>query len=559
MGSPAFGGAPATGGGLDSRVIATMRLVLSSSVLFIIGPSELDDLGAFHVVAALYTVYSAMLYVLERRQVQLPLSKLSYWGDVGWAALLIAVSDDTITAFLFLFPTLIASFQSGFVAALRLTLVSATLLTAIGFFKDWGEDPQLPEITLPPIYLLVFGYLVARWGDREIASKRRLVLLKEITRLSNPRFGIDRMIGTMMERLRAFHDAEACLMIVSDPAGTEHMLRRADRRNPARAIEAEPIPAEAAQLLLAPPLEQAIIYLGAPHAWEWWSSPEVNYYVYDIHEGRRIAAAPAVNEALITMIDAESFISVPLRYFDSTTGRLYLTAARRRAFSPADMSFLLQVIEQIVPVIENIQLVDQLASSAAEEERRRLARDIHDNVIQPYIGFQIGLAAVNQKLHTGTGDITNEIAQLMVITDQGIGDLRHYVHQLPGAGKRESVLLAAMRRFVTTFTEATRIAVQVEAASDLYINDRLAAEVFQMVVEGLSNIRRHTHAVRASIGLTCQDDNLIVRIANDDANGVVPASFIPRSISERAAALGGQVCIERSAGGGAQVIIEIPL
>ena len=109
-----------------------------------------------------------------------------------------------------------------------------------------------------------------------------------------------------------------------------------------------------------------------------------------------MAAAPALNEALIAMVDAASFISVPLQGPHSTIGRLYMTAARRRAFSPADVGFLLHVIEQIVPVIENIRLVDQLASNAAEEERRRLARDIHDNVIQPYIGFQIGLAAVSQ-------------------------------------------------------------------------------------------------------------------------------------------------------------------
>jgi len=558
MGSLVLSGAPATGG-LDSRLIAMMRLVLSSSLLFIIGPSDLDDPGAFYILAVLYMAYSVILYVSARRHGQILPSKISYWADVSWAALLIAVSDDSITAFLFLFPTLIASFQWSFAPALRLTLCSATLLATISFLKKPIEDMQLPEVLLPPIYLLVFGYLVACWGDREIASKHRLVLLKEITRLSNPRFGVDRMVGTMMERLRIFYDAEACLMIMADPASDEHLLRRADRRNPERAVVPESLPVEAAQLLLAPPLDQAVIYLGAPHAWERWWSLEAKYYLYDTCEGRRIAVAPMINEALIAMVDAESFISVPLHYFDSTTGRLYLTAARRRAFSSVDVDFLLQAIEQIVPVIENIRLVDQLASSAAEEERRRLARDIHDNVIQPYIGFQIGLAAVSQKLQAGTSDITNDIAQLVAITEHGIGDLRRYVHRLPGNGRRQSALGAAVRRFVATFTEATHIVVRVDAASDLHINDRLAAEVFQMVVEGLSNIRRHTHATRASIGLVVQGDRLIVRVANDDANGVVPTSFIPRSISERAAALGGQACVEHIAGGGVQVIVEIPL
>ncbi len=560
MGTPGFSGVSATGG-LDSRLIAMMRLVLSSSVLFIMSPLDTEPyIGAFYLLAALYTAYSVILYIFARRQVQPTLSKLSYWADVGWATLLITLSEDSSTTYIFLFPILIASFQWSYVAALRLTLVSAMLLVASAFLKTRADpDMQVSEILLPLIYLLVFGYLAAYWGDREVTAKRRLVLLKEITRLSNPRFGIDRMIGTMMERLRAFHDAEACLMIVSDPARNEYLLRHADRCAPEGASKAEPIPPEAARLLLSPPPEQALIYLGAPQAWERWWSHEPNYYVYDVRKGRHIAASPATNDALSTMIDAESFISVPLQNTDNTIGRLYLTAARRRAFSPGDIGFLLQVIEQTVPLIENIRLVDQLASNAAEEERRRLARDIHDHVIQSYIGFQIGLAAVSQKLDAGTSDITDDIVQLRAMTDQEIGALRHYIHELPGNGTRESVLLPAVQRFVATFTDVTHITVQVEAAPDLYINDRLAAEVFQMIVEGLSNVRRHTHATCASIGLVCEHDSLILRITNDRADAATPVRFIPWSIAERAAALGGQSYVEHIAGGATQVTVEIPL
>jgi signal transduction histidine kinase len=558
MASPASSTIPSTGG-LDGGFIAMMRLVLSTSVLFFIGPSDLDEPGLFHIIAALYAAYSALLYVFESHQVQPVRSKLSYWADICWAALLTAFGDDLSLAFFLLFPILIAALHWSLLVAVRLTLVSANLLTVISFVKAQMESElELATTLLPPIYLLVFGYMVARWGDHAIAPKRRLGLLKEISGLSNPRFGIDRTIGTMMERLRAFHDAEACVMIVTDPVTRQHLMRRADRRDPERAITVASIPPETARLLLAPPLEQAIIYHGAPRVWEWWRSSEANYDVFDVRKGRRVDAVRAVDDALVAMLDAEAFISVPLRYPDSTIGRLYLIAARRHAFSPADAGFLLQVIAQTIPVIENIRLVDQLASSAAEEERRRLARDIHDSVIQPYIGFQIGLAAVSQKLHAGASDITGDIAQLMAITEQGIGDLRGYVHRLPAAGNRENVLLAAVQRFAATFTEATHIAVKVEGASDLHINDRLAAEVFQMVVEGLSNIRRHTQATCASIGLACQNDCLIVQIVNDGANAAVPPRFIPRSIAERAAALGGQTCVEYIAGG-TRVTVRIPL
>ena len=70
MASTASSAAPATGG-LDRGLIATIRLVLASSVLFIISPSDLEPfLAAFYVLSALYIAYSAILYVFARRQVQ---------------------------------------------------------------------------------------------------------------------------------------------------------------------------------------------------------------------------------------------------------------------------------------------------------------------------------------------------------------------------------------------------------------------------------------------------------------------------------------------------------
>src|SRR5262245_19856074 len=98
MGSPARSEAPAMGG-LDNRLIAKIRLVLSSSVLFFIGPADLDaSVGAFHILSVLYIAYSVVFYISAQLQIQPLFSRLSYWADVSWSALLIAVSDESSTA-----------------------------------------------------------------------------------------------------------------------------------------------------------------------------------------------------------------------------------------------------------------------------------------------------------------------------------------------------------------------------------------------------------------------------------------------------------------------------
>jgi signal transduction histidine kinase len=101
--------------------------------------------------------------------------------------------------------------------------------------------------------------------------------------------------------------------------------------------------------------------------------------------------------------------------------------------------------------------------------------------------------------------------------------------------------------------------VHVEAKTALPVHDRLAAEVFQMVAEGLSNVRRHTRSAQATVTLTCCDQHLRLRIANDIATDSGRTPFTPRSITERATALGGDAYVEWPEHGGTVIVVDIPL
>ncbi len=548
---------------VDSRMISTMRLVLAFSALMIIylDPSEPDRLVPITYTALiLYTLYSLVLLILALRESALmqAMKKVAHWFDIAWYLILIALSSGTssIFFFLFFFSILVASFRGGFSSGLKAVVVSSVLFTIIGFATAPAAPQfELNRFLLRPIYMLALGYMIAYWGGHEITLKRRLALLKEVTSLSNPRFGVDRTVGVILEGARAFYDANACALVMNDVDASRHLLWRADMHNSEGWPRPTQLADEMAREMLALPPEYAAIYHARSRG---WFSSDAQYFAYDIRQNECRIEGKEACQKIATLLDAESLVTVPLRLRSEVVGRFFLISSRKRGFDRSDAGFLTQVMEQVVPVIENIRLVDKLASEAAEQERQRIARDIHDSIIQPYIGLQLGLAAIQQKIERDGASARDDISRLIELTNAGIADLRRYVRGLCETGEPEASLLPSVRRFAAKFSQATGISVRVDARSEIHVNDRLAAEVFQMITEALSNIRRHTGAKGATITLDCCDGLLRLDIENERGGEEAPRDFTPSSIRNRAEALGGRASVVRCEKA-TKVVVEIPL
>jgi signal transduction histidine kinase len=548
---------------VDDRMIGLMRLILALSALLIIyiDPSEPDhNVAVTYGALFVYSLYSAALYFFSVRRIPLLPNRITHWVDIGCFLILVALSSGTssIFFFFFFFAILVASFREGFTTGVRITLASALLFTVIGFATaPTGPGFELNRFLMRPIYLLVLGYMMAYWGGCEIELKRRLSLLKEVTKLSNPRFDVSYTIGSMLSKLQVFYDAESCLLILVDPQRFGPRLFRLERDQSAEAVRAERIPPNVEKLLLSLPEDIAIVHKGKPR---WRSLRNDSDYAFDLKEKQECTAKwLKASTSLAAKLDMESFVSVPLQYRGRAIGRLYLTA-RPRTFDNSDVDFLMQITEQIMPVIHNIQLLDRFASNAAEQERQRLARDIHDSVIQPYIGLQYKLAAIRNKVTAGIG-VADEIEHLFQMTVDEVSGLRGFVRDLKDSDGRDDNFLSAVRRFAAQFADNYDLDIQVESKGEINVNDRLAAELIRIVHEGLSNIRKHTAATTSKITLERAGTSLQLRIENDDARADDKpcVAFIPSSITERAEELGGHVRVERGHEGRTVVKVEIPL
>jgi len=546
---------------VDNRMIGLVRLLLTVSALLIIyiDPAEHSQhLGLTYGALVLYSLYSAALYCLPDRHTSLLPVNIIHWVDVCWSVALIALTGGTSSIFFyfFFFAILIASFRNGFSSGWRVSIVSTVLFTVVGLaVAPEGADFELNRSLLRPVYLLVLGYMIAYWGGFEVGLKRRFMLLRAVGTLANLRFGSDRTMSNVIERLRNFYDADVRLITVAEQ-GSGYILRHARRRGDERDVRAEPLAPEVAARFLVLSAMQAAISSRPP----FWSRQQgESWLVYDVETHQRGIVRSAELDFLATAFEAASVLTVPLHTRKTPAGRLFLISDKPRAFKAADIDFVLQVFGQVAPIMENIRLVNRLAAAASEQERGKIARDLHDSVIQPYIGLQIGLAAICQKLELGGFDVAADAQRLLEMTKSEIDELRGYMRDVREGRAHDTNLLPAIRRFARKFGEATSIDVQVESAGEINIVPQLAGEAFQIVSEALSNIRRHTRASRATVTLACSAEQLTIRVRNNHADGDRPKDFTPRSITERALTLGGQARVEQEPDGWTAVVIEIPL
>ncbi len=545
----------------ERQVLLTsaLRVVVAvgALVIYLGHPSEHPRPFA-QAVLVLFAAYAAIAYALARRGRPVPFA-LAPWIDVGWVTSLVAVSQATSSIFypLYLFAILNASFSRGFRSGIGVALASAVSFAAVGALTA----PSVPELELRsfairPLYLLVLGYLTAVWGGHEVRTRARLGLFREVTALSNPRFGIDRTIAHVLEAIRAFYDAESCRLVVAE----EHASRRwmwAAARDGTAAAKRVALPPELSDLLLAVPAELALLVrprLGGRDA--------LDFELLDLASGLRSHGDLGVARTLVTALDAGTLLSVPFRYHATAQGRLYVAHRGSFALDRGDLEFLGHLVDQVTPMLDSVRLVDRLASEAADEERLRIARDIHDSVIQPYLGLRLGLAAAQSAFASGKPDEARaHVARLVEVADAEVQTLRGYVRELRAADSRANgtLLDVSVHRFCGRFSAATGIRVDAVLEGVSVGGDRLAAEVFQMVAEALSNVRRHTSATRAEVRIACTDDRLRLTVTNDGSPAAARAGFAPRSIGERAAALGGSLRIEHPASGTTAVEVEIPL
>ena len=202
----------------------------------------------------------------------------------------------------------------------------------------------------------------------------------------------------------------------------------------------------------------------------------------------------------------------------------------------------------------------RLALRAQEEERRRLARDLHDEVNQALTAILLRLQAV---AGDATPEVAEELAEVRRLVNQAMDELLRLARQLRPTALDDHGLYSAIESQVKRFSAQTGIDAQLhlEGNADHLDADREIA-VFRIAQEALANVARHADAKRVAVELQPVGEHGMELAVRDDGRGFLTAregtGLGLNGMAERARLVGGELDIVSVPEGGTAVRLRVP-
>jgi signal transduction histidine kinase len=273
---------------------------------------------------------------------------------------------------------------------------------------------------------------------------------------------------------------------------------------------------------------------------------------------------PEVSQEVARRLGASTGLYVPLRARERTIGVLIAhdKIGRDKRFGSADLRLAEQFALRASIAVDLSRRVarDALRRVVAgqEIERRRLARELHDETGQALTSILLGLRAVEE----ANSDVdVDDLRELVVGTLQ---DVRRLAVQLRPKALDDFGLVPALERLVQTFSESSGISVDLEARiGEGRLPSDVETTVYRIIQEALTNVVKHAEARKVSILLVHRDTTLTA-VVEDDGQGFDPTAVGDNSLGlegmrERVELHDGRMVVEASSGAGTTLRIEVPL
>lgn len=260
--------------------------------------------------------------------------------------------------------------------------------------------------------------------------------------------------------------------------------------------------------------------------------------------------------------EAPNYVAVPLYGGQRIVGVLSVFGGTNKDFSVEDISLLASIADNVGAAVESAQLRQQAQDTAVREERRRLARDLHDSVTQSLHSLVLSADTANYLLEQNrTEPLTSSLHRLGDSARQALKEMRLLLYELRLAPLEEMELVEVLQARLESVEQRAGIDAEliVKGAADW--PRAWEGELYCIAMEALNNALRHARATQVSVRLQGRRDRVTLEVA-DDGRGFDPQASSAggmglHNMAERVRRLGGELTIDSAPGAGTRIRVSV--
>ena len=526
---------------LAIRAGATAISVALASPYFVDG-----DLGGMAWCAAI-VLYNGFRIIQPLRYHDDTASLLRVLVEVMLHVLAVAATGYWKSPFVLLLITavMIAGFARGFGFALRVSIASA-MAVGFPFLLDDNADGDDVRLTVQWTVELILVALIAGYARRVTgeADRQHTLALDRLGRLADANLllhslhqvaqtlpaslDLEEVLDTTMGRVKDLFDFEAAAILLLDETDQTWLASRWDGVRPAATYLTEELPGP---LLEALEIRQPVI------------SNDL------LVQGSGLSA------------EMESGLYAPLPARDSTVGLIVLEHGSHHHFKLRDQELMAGFAEPAALAIDNAQWFARLRTVGADEERTRIARDLHDRIGQSlaYLAFELDRIVKNDARGKS---VTKQLEALRTDVRGVVGEVRDTLYDLRTDVTEEEDVATILRAFLDRVSDRSDLEVQLQARATGRLPLMQERELWRIAQEAITNVERHARASRVRVSWECDGRSARLLVTDDgvgfpegragrlDSYGVI-------GMRERAASVGALLDIAGIEGKGTTVRCEV--
>jgi PAS domain S-box-containing protein len=258
-------------------------------------------------------------------------------------------------------------------------------------------------------------------------------------------------------------------------------------------------------------------------------------------------------------LQIRSMLAVPLRRRGTVVGVLEALNKAAGSFDSNDCLLLETLANPAATAIENARLYDEARQSAAEAERSRLARELHDAVSQTLFSASVIAESLPRLWKQNPEKVRRGLTQLHLLTRGALAEMRALLLELRPTALVDANLGDLLRQLTDAFASRSRTRVSLTVEGQRPLPPEVQIALYRITQEALNNVIKHARAKEVAVHLQNLPDRVELRIEDNgrgfDLGAIPPERLGLKIIRERAGAIGATLEIESEAGRGTRIAI----